>query len=72
MFASRMLENEIKGEYAEVLYKYVGSKNQEYYYYVTLGSDVFAVVADIGEDHDDAWWEYYGTAQFQLYRDEQT
>lgn len=64
--------HEIKGEYGELLYKYVGSKNQEYYYYVTLGSDVFAVVADIGEDHDDAWWEYYGTAQFQLYRDEQT
>ena len=64
--------HEIKGEYGELLYKYVGSKNQEFYYYVTLGSEVFAVVADIGEDHDDAWWEYYGTAQFQLYRDAQT
>ena len=64
--------HEIKGEYAEVLYKYVGSKNQEYYYWVTLGSDVFAVVLDIGEDHEDDWWEYYGTAQFELYRDAQT
>ena len=64
--------HEIKGEYGELLYKYVGSKNQEYYYYVTLGTDVFAVVADIGEDHDDGWWEYYGTAQFQRYRDAQT
>ena len=63
--------HEIKGEYGELLYKYVGSKNQEYYYWVTLGSDVFAVVLDIGEDHEDDWWEYYGTAQFALYREEQ-
>ena len=63
--------HEIKGEYSEVLYKYVGSKNQEYYYWVTLGTDVFAVVLDTGEDHEDDWWEYYGTAQFELYRDSQ-
>ena len=63
--------HEIKGEYGELLYKYVGSKNQEYYYWVTLGNDVFAVVLDIGEDHEDDWWEYYGTAQFALYREEQ-
>ena len=64
--------HEIKGEYAEVLYKYVGSKDQGYYYWVTLGEDVFAVVLDLGEDHADDWWEYYGTAQFDLYRQEQT
>ena len=64
--------HEIKGEYGELLYKYVGSKNQEYYYWVTLGSDVFAVVLDIGEDHDDDWWEYYGTAKFELYQAAQT
>lgn len=64
--------HEIKGEYAEVLYKYVGSKNQEFYYWVTLGQDIFAVVLDVGEDHEDDWWEYYGTAQFDLYRDAQT
>ncbi len=64
--------HEIKGEYAEVLYKYVGSKNQDFYYTVTLGEDVFAVVLDLGEDHEDDWWEYYGTAQFDLYRQEQT
>ena len=65
--------HEIKGEYAEELYKYVGSKNQQYAYTVTLGDDdVFAVVLDLGEDHEDDWWEYYGTAQFDLYRQEQT
>lgn len=65
--------HEIKGEYGEVLYKYVGSKHQSYAYTVTLGrDDVFAVVLDMGEDHEDDWWEYYGTAQFDLYRAEQS
>lgn len=65
--------HEIKGEYAEVLYKYVGSKNQEFYYTVTLGDDdVFVVVLDMGEDHEDDYWEYYGTAQFDIYRMAQT
>jgi hypothetical protein len=65
--------HEIKGEYAEVLYKYVGSRNQEFYYTVTLGDDdVFAVVLDMGEDHEDDYWEYYGTAQFDIYRSRQT
>ncbi len=65
--------HEIKGEYAEVLYKYVGSLNQSFAYTVTLGEkDVFAVVMDMGEDHEDDWWEYYGTAHFDLYRQEQT
>lgn len=64
--------HEIKGEYAEVLYKYVGSKDQGYYYTVTLSDEIFAVVLDLGEDHEDDWWEYYGTAQFDLYRQAQT
>jgi len=65
--------HEIKGEYAEELYKYVGSKDQQYAYTVTLGDDdVFAVVLDLGEDHEDDWWEYYGTARFDLYRQAQT
>ncbi len=64
--------HEIKGEYGEVLYKYVGSKNQAFHYTVTLGNSVFAAVLDMGEDHEDDWWEYYGTAQFDLYRSQQT
>ena len=64
--------HEIKGEYAEDFYKYVGSKNQSFYYWVTLGDSIFAVVLDMGEDHEDDWWEYYGTAQFDIYREEQT
>lgn len=64
--------HEIKGEYSEVLYKYVGAKDQSYAYTVTLSGEVFAVVLDLGEDHEDDWWEYYGTAQFDIYRREQT
>ena len=65
--------HEIKGEYAEELYKYVGSKDQAFSYTVSLGDrQVFAVVLDMGEDHEDDWWEYYGTAQFDQYRQEQT
>ena len=63
--------HEIKGAYAETLYKYVGSKNENFYYWFTL-SDVFGINLDLGEDHDDGWWEYYGTDHFTLYRDEQT
>ena len=63
--------HEIKGDYAEELYKYVGSKNESFYYWFTL-SDVFGITLDLGEDHDDGWWEYYGTDRFTLYHDEQT
>ncbi len=65
--------HEIKGEYGEELYKYVGSLNQSYAYPVSLaGGRVAAVVLDMGEDHEDDWWEYYGTAQFDLYRAQQS
>lgn len=63
--------HEIKGYYAEELYKYVGSKDESFYYWFTL-SDVFGITLDLGEDHDDGWWEYYGTDKFSLYHYEQT
>ena len=63
--------HEIKGAYAEELYKYVGSKNEKFYYWFTL-SDVFGITLDLGEDHDAGWWEYYETDQFDIYRREQT
>lgn len=62
--------HEIKGAYAETLYKYVGSKNENFYYWFTL-SDIFGINLDLGEDHDDGWWEYYGTDRFTLYHEEQ-
>ena len=63
--------HEIKGNYAEDLHKYVGSKDESFYYWFTL-SDVFGITLDLGEDHDAGWWEYYGTDKFELYHNEQT
>lgn len=63
--------HEIKGAYAEQLHQYVGSKNESFYYWFTL-SDVFGITLDLGEDHNDGWWEYYGTDRFTLYHNEQT
>lgn len=63
--------HEIKGAYAELLHQYVGSKNGSFYYWFTL-SDVFGITLDLGEDHNDGWWEYYGTDRFTLYHNEQT
>jgi len=72
--------HECKGTYSEDLYKYVGSLNQNFYYTFELaGGAIKGLVLDIGEDHDrnastneTEWWEYYGTDQFDSYRDEQT
>lgn len=63
--------HEVKGKYAEDLYKYVGSDKGSFYYTVHLG-DVYVMVLDMGEDHDDDWWEYYGTSYYDLYRANQT
>lgn len=63
--------HEIKGQYAEELHRYVGSRNESFYYWFTI-SDVFGITLDLGEDHDAGWWEYYGTDRFALYHNEQT
>ena len=62
--------HEIKGKYSEQLYKFVGSKNQKFYYNFYF-KDVYGIVLDMGEDHDDDWWEYYGSADFDSCRNEQ-
>ncbi|MDD3127367.1 MAG: metallophosphoesterase [Candidatus Izemoplasmatales bacterium] len=63
--------HETKGNCANILYKYVGSKDEKFFYTVHL-ADVFAIVLDLGEDHNDDWWEYYDTANYDEYRNEQT
>ncbi len=63
--------HEVKGEWADELYKYVGSKNESFYFTFNL-SGIFGIVLDLGEDHPDDWWEFYGTAYFTEYRNEQT
>ena len=57
-------------EKAEELYKYVASKNNQYYFNFYLDG-VYGIVLDIGEDHDDDYWEYYGTANYDEYRQKQ-
>ena len=62
--------HEIKGDFSEVFYKYVGSKNEDFYYNFYF-DNIYGLVLDMGEDHDDDWWEYYETAHFDEYRKEQ-
>ena len=63
--------HELKGRKAEELHKVVGSKNENFYYSFTLSEQIYGVVLDVGEDHEDDYWEYYDTAFFNQYRNEQ-
>ena len=66
--------HEVKGRYSEEFYKYVGSKNQNFYYsfyFKDSDESIYGLVLDMGEDHDDDWWEYYETAHYDEYREEQ-
>lgn len=60
--------HDVKGRYSEELDKFVGSKNGQFYYNFYF-DDIYGIVLDIGEDHDDDWWEYYGTSHYDEYRD---
>ena len=62
--------HEIKSKEAKNLYKYVGAKGEDFFYYFRM-KDIFGIVLDLGEDHEDDWWEYYGTARFDEYRNRQ-
>ena len=62
--------HELKGKYAEEFASFVGSKNGNFYYNFYLDK-IYGIVLDIGEDHDDDYWEYYGTACYDDYRNEQ-
>lgn len=67
--------HEIKGKYSEEFHKFVGAKNEDFYYSINLkginGSSVYGLVLDMGEDHEDEYWEYYDTAYFDDYRNDQ-
>ena len=62
--------HEIKGKYAEELHNFVGADGENFYYNFYLDG-VYGVVLDIGEDHDDDWWEYYDTAYYTEYNQKQ-
>ena len=64
--------HELKGRYSEEFHKFVGAKGEDFYYSYTLDDGkIYGVVLDIGEDHEDDYWEYYKTAEYEKYRDEQ-
>ena len=63
--------HEVKAHMADRLYRYVGSKNENFYYTFKLNG-IYGIVMDLGEDHNDDWWEFYDLAHFDLYRAEQT
>ncbi len=62
--------HETKGNDAESLTKYVGSRNEVFYYTFRL-ANVWGIVLDIAEDYEDDWKEYYGTAIYSQYRKKQ-
>lgn len=62
--------HEIKGKYSEEFHKYVGAKNEDFYYTFNI-DNIYGMVLDLGEDHDDDYWEYYDTAKFDEYRNKQ-
>ena len=62
--------HETKGLVADEFHKYVGSKNGEFYYTFRL-KNIWGIVLDVGEDHEDEHWEFAGMARFDNYRDAQ-
>lgn len=62
--------HDVKGRYAHELHKYVGAKGEKFYYNFYF-QDIYGLVLDLGEDHDDGWWEYYDTAHYAEYHQEQ-
>ena len=62
--------HEIKGKYAEKFHNFVGTKGESFYYNFYLDG-IYGLVLDIGEDHDDDYWEYYDTSYYYDYREEQ-
>ena len=62
--------HELKGKYMEEFHDYVGAKGEDFFYKFSFGN-VYGLVLDIGEDHDDDYWEYYDTCDFNEYRNRQ-
>ena len=63
--------HETKGSKNADLYKFVGAAGEDYYYTFRLGK-LWGIVIDTGEDYPEDHFEYYGTAQFDAYRDAET
>ena len=62
--------HDVKGRYGERTHQFTGSKGEKFYY-TFFFDNVYGIVLDLGEDHDDDWWEYYDTAHYADYHQEQ-
>ena len=62
--------HDVKGRFGHELHKFVGAEGENFYYTFYF-KDIYGIVLDLGEDHDDDWWEYYGTAHYADYHEAQ-
>lgn len=62
--------HETKGVVADEYHNYVGSKNGNFYYTFRM-KNIWGIVLDVGEDHEDTHWEFADMARFDTYRTEQ-
>ena len=62
--------HDVKGRFGQELHKFVGAEGDRFYYTFYF-KDIYGVVLDLGEDHDDDWWEYYDTAHYADYHEVQ-
>lgn len=63
--------HETKGVLADEYYNYVGSNGENFYYTFRM-KNIWGIVLDVGEDHEDEHWEFAELARFDNYRAEQT
>lgn len=63
--------HETKGVVADEYHNYVASKDGNFYYTFRL-QNIWGIVLDVGEDHEDSHWEFSDLARFDAYREKQT
>lgn len=62
--------HETKGVVADEYHNYVSSKNGNFYFTFRL-KNIWGIVLDVGEDHEDTHWEFSDMARFDTYRAQQ-
>lgn len=62
--------HETKGVMAEKYHNYVSSQNGNFFFTFRI-KNIWGIVLDIGEDHEDTHWEFSDMARFDTYRAEQ-
>jgi len=62
--------HETKGIVADEYHNYVSSKNGNFYFTFRI-KNIWGIVLDVGEDHEDTHWEFSDMARFDTYRAQQ-